>query len=276
MKYITENWEKYFESMNDGLGTTYERFVLHRYFSRIKQEYSIKSVLESPSFGMTGVSGINSMWWAAQGVRVNIVDHESGRLDLIRGVWADLLFCDMSQFTLVSSDRLPFPDGSFELGWNFAAIGLSENPAGCIDELSRVASKVLFICIPNATNIFNWFRVRDRAVKKHGRDGSSGEIIKRLLVHGWRLVDDGYFDAPPWPDIAMAKENMLRKIGLGKLATRMEAKEGGNICILDYFNGKNPNMEKEILRLGVFENAPRFFKKLWAHHRFLLFVRKNI
>ena len=29
---ILDTWPTYFENMDEGLGTTYERFILHRYF----------------------------------------------------------------------------------------------------------------------------------------------------------------------------------------------------------------------------------------------------
>ena len=64
MLLINSIWKKYFNNRNEGLGTTYERFILHRYFESIKNRYSIQSVIEVPSFGMTGISDINSMWWA--------------------------------------------------------------------------------------------------------------------------------------------------------------------------------------------------------------------
>ncbi len=86
---ITNCWEDYFRKHDEGLGTTYERFILHNYFSRLKDRYDIHSVLEAPSFGMTGVSGINSLWWASQGAKVTIVDQSSPRLESIARVWRE-------------------------------------------------------------------------------------------------------------------------------------------------------------------------------------------
>jgi hypothetical protein len=276
MNYLDENWKKYFQTFNDGLGTTYERFILHRYFLQIKQKYSIKNLIESPSFGMTGVSGINSVWWTAQGIHINIVDSVPERLKLIRNVWADLKFNKMAQFTPASPDSLPFQDQSFDMGWNFAALGRSGNPAGCIDEIARVVTKVLFICIPNESNIIGLLRSGKKSDIALSHDAKSIAIIKRLSQNGWLLEQDGYFDNPPWPDIAMARADILRSLGLRKLAAKIEEEKDSSICILNFFNNKNPNMEKEILHFGFLENAPRFIKKFWAHHRFLLFVRKNI
>ena len=83
---INSIWKRYFTNHNEGLGTTYERFVLQQYFERIRNKFSIKRVLEAPCFGMTGISGINSMWWAIEGCSVTIADHGRERIDLIKKV----------------------------------------------------------------------------------------------------------------------------------------------------------------------------------------------
>jgi len=53
---ILKIWQDYFASQHEGLGTTYERFILHEYFSEFTKEFQIENVLEVPCFGMTGIS----------------------------------------------------------------------------------------------------------------------------------------------------------------------------------------------------------------------------
>jgi hypothetical protein len=91
---------------------------------------------------------------------------------------------------------------------------------------------------------------------------------------GWRLAETGYFDVPPWPDIAMKKEQVLNRVGLGRLARSMEAKKARGICILDYFAGRVPEMERLVMRYSRFEQSPDWLKKRWAHHRYLLFEKR--
>ena len=81
---ITANWHRYFDDNHEGLGTTYERFILHHYFHELKKQYAVTSVLEVPSFGMTGISGINSIWWAAKNIPVTILDHSVERIALFK------------------------------------------------------------------------------------------------------------------------------------------------------------------------------------------------
>jgi len=147
MLLINSIWKKYFNNRNEGLGTTYERFILHRYFESIKNRYSIQSVIEVPSFGMTGISGINSMWWALKDTWITVVDHSLERIDLINDVWREFFL--NADFIYNSNDykRLPFDDNSFDMGWNFAALWFVPNLDTFLRELTWVTRKVIFICV---------------------------------------------------------------------------------------------------------------------------------
>lgn len=269
---ITNCWEDYFKKPNEGFGTTYERFILHNYFTMLKSRYDVHTLLEAPSFGMTGVSGINSLWWATQGTKVTIVDQSQPRLDAIQKVWseagqsADLVYQDPA------SALLPFADNSFDMAWNFAALWHVKDGETYLAELGRVAKKALFLCVPNKQNVCWVLRPHDSneyELKHIDKDW----IISSLAPRGWKFMQTGFFDVPPWPDIAMKKENMLRMVGLGKLANSMESGEGDGLCILDYFTGKKPDMGKDILKYGLLEQSPNWLKKRWGHHRFLLFEK---
>jgi SAM-dependent methyltransferase len=266
---ITNCWEDYFRKPHEGLGTTYERFILHNYFNWLKDRYNIHSVLEAPSFGMTGVSGINSLWWASQGAKVTVVDQSSTRLDSIQRVWSETGLEAKFLCQPPKSAALPFADGSFDLAWNFAALWHVKEGEKYLAELSRVTKKALFICVPNKQNVCWVLRPHD-SNEYELQHINTDWILSCLMPRGWRLVKTGYFDVPPWPDIAMKKENMLRMIGMGKMANSMEdGKSGGGLCILDYFKGRSPEMGKDILKYGFMEQSPDWLKKYWAHHRFL-------
>ncbi|MFH1460522.1 MAG: methyltransferase domain-containing protein [Candidatus Omnitrophota bacterium] len=270
MLFIQERWEEYFRYRHEGLGTTYERFILHRYFEKLRQDFDVQNVLEVPSFGMTGISGINSMWWADQGINVSVVDDNLQRLKKIKQVWQEISL--QAEFIYHQGyAQLPFKNKSFDLSWNFAGLWFVTDLDVFFSELVRVTKKTIFLCVPNTSNIFCAQRIH--AERKdlnlhldNINPGTIKEIMKKL---GWQLKDSGYFDVPPWPDIAMNKEEILKKIGLRKINKEIEIRE--KICILDYFNKKNLNMEKEILKYGFLENSFLLFKKLWAHHRYFIF-----
>ena len=277
MRRITSTWQEYFRHRNEGLGTTYERFILHRYFERVKIRYEIQSVIETPSFGMTGVSGINSLWWALGGARVTVVDSNRERIELIKGVWDALSLDAVFIYEQREYEVFPFKDNSFDMGWNFAALLAVPRLEKFLNELTRVSSKAIFICIPNRLNILN----RLRLTSKRNRTVLNGQNINLARIKGimlglkWQVQEEGFFDVPPWPDIAMNKEDLLYSIGLKSIAGRLRKKEGNAICIIDYFNGTKKEMKREVLRYSFLENAPMFFKKSWAHHHFLIFTPKQ-
>ena len=262
---IHSTWRNYFTHRNEGLGTTYERFILHRYFERIRNRFSIESLLEVPSFGMTGISGINSLWWAMQGAKVTAIDNDRERIDLVEKVWRELslsadIYFDQGEFT-----TLPFLNDSFDLAWNFAAVGSVPNLREFLAELSRVSRKAIFLCIPNKTNIF-------RLLFPNSSKNTNIERIKKIMFKlGWLVEECGYLDVPPWPDIAMSKEDLLQSVGMVHLAKKLRGNLNSQICILDHFSKKNGGMRGEILNYSYLEDSPKMFQKIWAHHQYLVF-----
>lgn len=273
MTFITENWRRYFDEQDEGLGTTYERFILHRYFEKLRQEYVIQSVLETPSFGMTGVSGINSLWWASQRIDVTVIDNVEERLRLVEKVWEEVSL--KANFVLIKDGHrsLPFMDRSFDMSWNFASLWLVPDLNIYLRELARVTKRVIFICVPNTANISSFISTSllgdNRGANNSKRTAELQSIITNL---GWDLQDHGYFDVPPWPDIAMKKEDLLRKIGLTRIAHSLENRKQVPLCILDYFSGRNPRMEADILKYSFLENGPSLLKRFWAHHQYYVFT----
>lgn len=272
MDTIVSNWQSYYKEYNEGLGTTYERFILHKYFEKIKTKFSVESVMEAPCFGMTGISGINSMWWASHGIPVSIVDHDKKRIDLIKRVWKEAsLSADCSY--VENYTTLPFEAHSIDLAWNFASLWFVSDLAVFLKELCRIARKTIFICVPNKSNIFFALRfLRNKDKNIHLESINCLKIIQIMNEYCWKLEETGLFDVPPWPDIAMSKEAFLAKFGFKGAGRRLAQKEDSRVCVLDYFSGKKKNMNEEILRFGFLENSPLIFKRLWAHHQYFIFA----
>jgi hypothetical protein len=270
--YIINNWERYFfESRDEGLGSSYERIVLNRKLTELKEKFNISRCLEAPVFGFTGVSGINGMGLARRGVSVSLVDHHRERLHLIEDIWKHYNLPVKTEF---SEDYrvLPFEDNSFDLSWNFSALWFAPNLASFLEELTRVTERVIFIGIPNrmgmgylSEKLFSGKALKgavnvDNIVPKH--------FINQLKQRGWRLIEKGFIDVPWWPDIGMSKEDLLAKVGI-----KIKKKEDGReLNILNYYSGKEPGFEDEMMRHYWFEKyAPWLVKRVWAHHRFYVF-----
>ena len=208
MLFIDSIWKQYFRDPHEGLGTTYERFILHKYFRRIRDRYKIQSILEAPCFGMTGVSGINSMWWAFENSKITIVDHNKERINLIRKVWQDISVNTDFSYNSESYSQLPFDNKSFDMGWNFAALNYVSDLKDFLKELARVCRKVIFICIPNRSNIF--YRLRSSSQKNPGILNPAyidAPIIEEIMQKlNWNIKEKGYMDIPPRFEVTMELE----------------------------------------------------------------------
>jgi hypothetical protein len=254
MPPIDHSWPDYFRTRHEGLGTTYERLILQRIFEDLHGTVEIDSVLEAPCFGMTGITGINSVWWARQGAEVTVADHHPERLGRINGIWAELgLEANLVEVP-PGYRALPFDDRRFDLSWNFAALQQVDRRSAFLGELARVSRRAILLCVPNRGNLLH--RIRTQHLDSTG-------IIEEMERLGWRLERRGLFDTPPWPDIAMNKEDLLGPLG------RPPARP---LCILDHYNGRDPDLPSRVLRYGFLEGLPEWLKRFWAHHEQLLFL----
>ncbi len=277
---IINFWKKYYSQPDEGLGSSYERIIIHNRIMEIIKRYNIKTILEAPSFGFTGLSGINSMGFAKQGLQVSLVDHNKERLNLIKDVW-DKSQLPLKSYYTDSYSSLGLADKEYDLSWNFSALWFVEDLASFLSELDRLTKKIIILAVPN-TNGLGYL-----SQKYLGKEDLNKYLIEANIKHknfhkimtnlGWKQVAWDYFDCPPWPDIGMAKEDFLKKLKLSfltKFLKESESKE--DLTILDYWNDKNPNFAKQMLKFYWLEKyAPKVLKFFWAHHKFYVYKKKT-
>ncbi len=274
---ILDTWKRYFlENPDEGLGSSYERVVINLKFAELVDKYKLTSCLETPSFGFTGLSGINSMWWAQQGMDVSIIDNNQERLNLVKSIWdevgfsANLIYQDQL-------DRLSVDDKSFDFAWNYSALWFVDDLHLFLSELDRTVKKVIMLCVPNRSGLgylsqkyltgvkLRDFLNEDNIIPKH--------FIPIMNELGWKLVDKNYFDCPPWPDIGMGKEELLEKMGLGSLLKKRDIPKPP-INIINHYKGVDKNFRENMLSYMWLEKiAPNFIKFFWAHHKFFIFTK---
>ena len=271
---ILTTWKNYFNNYDEGLGSSYERVVLNNFLKKIIKHFRIDSILEAPSFGFTGLSGINTLEPAINGIEVSLLDHDNERIELIRKVWLEAgKICNIKYVENYS--HLPFMSHVFDLSWNFSAIWFVKDLENFINELNRVTKKVIIFCIPNVSGIgylsqeyFGRQEIADFLQVENLSPDYFGDQLEKL---GWQLLDSNYIDCPPWPDIGMPKEKFLDKFGI---SIRKE-KESDPLTIMDMYTGVNPEFDVEMMKYYWFEHyAPGFVKKFWAHHKYFIFVKK--
>ena len=280
---IINDWEKYFTDPHEGLGSSYERVVINNLLKRTADRYGVKSVLESPSFGFTGISGINLLFLADLGIRVYLEDHDERRLELIGKLWGEL---GRPLQTAYNRDyrKLDYPDSSIDMYFSFSALWFAQDLPCFLREVSRVTDKVIFISVPNITGLGYKMQIKDYSPQKYP-DLRLGNIDRKSMIFilgklGWKLREAGWFDCPPWPDIGMAKEDLLAKwlpAALGSLIRkRGSAVRRAPLSILDHYAGKDPDFSARMMKHNWLEKfAPRVWKKYWAHHYHMVFDRER-
>ena len=269
-------WRRYMTDYNEGLGLVYERFVLNDFLLDLKGRYGFHTVLEAPSFGMAGVSGINSVALARAGSAIALADDHPDRLQGIGRIWAELdLKADME---LVENwSRLPFGDRRFDFAWNWAALWRLADPAAFLREMVRCANDYVFVAVPNSAQVGYLLRkyvVEPEFVQEVNEAWTDIGLIRRHLEGlGVEIIGQGVLDVPPWPDTVMPAGELLRRLGIRsrKLQSQFSG-EGWHWSTMDYYLGRQPDLYRKVMRYAWLERAaiPWRLKQVWAHHRWLL------
>ncbi|MCD6176658.1 MAG: class I SAM-dependent methyltransferase [Candidatus Cloacimonetes bacterium] len=270
---ILKNWEKYFINIDEGLGSSYERIVLNNKLKSICNHFNISTILEAPSFGFTGLSGINSMSLAKNGKKITLVDNDKKRIELINKVWEKMELPLTIEY-LKEFNSLSFADDSFDLSWNFSALWFVDDLSIFLKELTRVTSQAILLCVPNRSGIgyISQKILGFKELKKYLKEENilPRNIKREMKNNNWMLIDNNYIDCPPWPDIGMPKEKFLKIFGLSWL---IKKKEHIPMTIMDYYSGKDPDFPKKMMSHSWFEKkAPKILKTFWAHHKYFLFI----
>jgi len=270
---ILKNWKTYFNNSDEGLGSSYERIILNNKLVILCKHFQIKKVLEVPSFGFTGLSGINSVLLAQQGIDITLMDNNESRMEMVKEIWNELNLSVNIEYSS-NFNELPFENNAFDMSWNFSALWFVKDISDFLAELSRVTAKAIFICVPNRTGlgyIFQKMQSKEELKTQLKEENIiPNNFIRELKKLGWMLIDNKFIDCPLWPDIGMPKEKFLKIFGLHKLLKKKKQKP---ISIMNYYSGINPQFPKEMMKYYWFEKkAPSFIKFFWAHHKYFLFI----
>ncbi len=272
-------WRKYLTDYNEGLGLVYERFVLNDFLENLRQRYNIQSVLEAPLYGMAGVSGINDVILAQNGVDVTMVDDNAERIKGVQRIWRDdlRLPVNLVHTPPQSWDRLPFADRTFDLTWEWAGLWYIQNPAGLLRELARTSRNLVFVAMPNNIQVGYWMRklVIDREFfATHDESWTDIGRIRRILeAAGVEIIEQGVLDVPPWPDTVMPANEVLKRLGIrSKQLEDQFTGDGWRWSTMAYYLGQEPDLRERVMKYAWLDHAvlPWQMKAIWAHHRYLL------
>jgi hypothetical protein len=275
----TNTWRKYLTDYNEGLGLVYERFVLNDFLEDLRQRHRIHSVLEAPLYGMAGVSGINDVTLARQGVAVTMVDDNEERIQGVRRIWEQDLQLPVN-LVHTPPERwhaLPFADRSFDLTWQWAGLWYIQNPAGLLRELVRTSRNLVFVAMPNNLQVGYWLRklVIDREFfAHHDEQWTDISRLRRILeIEGVEIIDQGVLDTPPWPDTVMPANEVLKRLGIRSKGLEQQfTGDNWQWSTMAYYLGKEPDLYDRVIKYAWLDHArlPWQVKAVWAHHRYLL------
>jgi hypothetical protein len=263
--------------------------VLNDFLLDLQQAYGLETVLEAPLFGMAGVSGINSVALAQAGADVTLVDDHAERLAAVERIWGEL---NLSVQFIHHADweNLPFPDDTFDLVWNWAALwhlsdGSAEGghvPEALLRDLARVSRRAVFVAMPNRVQVGYLLRkyVLERDFVNYVDEGWAdiGRVCRVLEDAGVRIVSQGVLDVPPWPDTVMPASEVLQRLGIK--SKKLEGQFSGDSwewSTMAYYLGEQPDLYERVMRYAWLDRArlPWRLKAVWAHHRYVVGIKES-
>ena len=273
--------DKITKHFDEGLGNVYERFMLNIFFDELLDFNPINEVLEIPLFGMTGLTGINSVHFADRGCRVTMLDPKKENVDEAVEMW-DLLPYKKDRYEIIHHNdlsALPFEDCRFDLVWDFAALWHISETNKLLNEMARVSSNLVFIVMPNKKQIGYLMRkyILDKEFFNDVDEkwADIERIISELTVMGLRVMDQGVLDVPPWPDTCMPIGQLLEQLKLKKKEDENKPGKKWNWDIMSYYRGEDQTLKDKVERFSFLEKMtiPWQLKALWAHHRYVIFSK---
>jgi hypothetical protein len=253
---------------DEGLGTKYERIMVDGLLGRIAGQYGIKSALESPADGITGIPGANSLALAGHLSRpMNLTNPSLLLLQEAGATWKGKGLGDQVRIIQSRVAALPFADGSHELSWSFCMLEKMNDPVAYLKELSRVSSKIVLMVTINNNNLGNALHRRYHAIRKtpwdHGRIDMTRTfgMINAFAQAGLEILETGAVDVPP----SMDTQDMPLKDDIAAVVRLFGRK---------WEWGLHNKAENKSDLLGCFcwleANLPLWFKRLNAHHIYVI------
>ncbi|MFH1690111.1 MAG: class I SAM-dependent methyltransferase [Candidatus Eisenbacteria bacterium] len=270
-----------------GLGTTYERVAVARLLARLAERHTIHKVLEGPTDGITGISGLNSIPLAQRGASVELVLGEPDEVALAERAWSALGLSDRVIIRSADGDSLGVEPRSFDLVWNFNSLPQVASADALLDEMCEASARFVMVFVSNTWNYgFPVHRLHHKAAGEAWSHGNisvmnTRVIARKLADRGFEVVERLLVDTPWWPDIDSPIEEVaatflpfLKRFVSG--SKRLE-RYTWTIDTLPYFDeARRTKLLSDIEKHFAIENTgfPPL-KIFFAHHRGVLAQRLN-
>jgi hypothetical protein len=270
---VEKNLESYRDvNSNEGFGTQYERLMVNDLLLKTCVKYGLRSILESPADGITGVPGANSLCLAGMAEKPVALSNPSALLlERAGDTWKQMGLADKMEACQCPVAKLIYPDRSYELVWSFCMIEQMKDPESYLRELFRVSAKtVLMITVNDNSGVWlhrQWHRFGN-IPWNHGNEAlmNPAGIKAAFRRAGLKVVEAGGVDVPPTLDTSdMSLTADLRRIaGLfgRKWDWNLKGEKQRPGAILHLFS-------------WLEHNLPRWFKIRHAHHIYVVGMRND-
>jgi len=268
-----------------GLGTSYERVAVARLLAGLADRYTISKVLEGPTDGITGISGLNSVPLALAGASVDLVLGNPDEVALAERAWEALGLSDRVAIRAADGDSLGVEPRSHDLVWNFNSLPQVASADALLDEMCEASSRFVMVFVSNTWNYgFPIHRLHHKVAREPWSHGNisvmnASAVARKLSDRGFKVVERLLVDVPWWPDIDSPIEEVaatflpfLKRFVSG--SKRLE-RYTWTIDTLPYFDDERlASLLSDIEKHFAIENTG--FKPLqifFAHHRGVLAQR---
>jgi len=280
--FIARNTDLAPLDMDEGIGTVFERRMIDAYLRHLMNDRGVRSVLETPADGVTGVPGINSLEFARHGGHVTLANPVQAMLDKAAEVWSRQGLRQHATFEHAECDALPFADGQFDLVWNFCMFERFDPPDTVVAEMARVSQGYVLIMNQNYRNwgtpVHKLYHNLANLEWDHGYlPLMSLEAIEACMRRvGLEVVERGTIDSPPWMDTWDMPMRGFLKSWLGRLGVHWEWRSRPSNA--DTNGGSTPPARPassaSSKALDLFEwverNLPEWFARSQTHHYYAL------
>ena len=258
-----------------------------RLLDRLAGRYTIASVLEGPTDGITGIRGLNSIPLAKAGAAVELALRDAEELSLASEAWEKEGLRDRLTTRVVEGEGLGGDERAYDLVWNFNSIPQVADPGRLIAEMCRASRDLVLVFTSNTWNYgFPVHRLHHKAAGEEWSHGdisamNTGRIARELRSRGFRVVERLLADVPWWPDIDSPIEEVAATFlpflrGLKSGSKRLESYTW-TVDELPYFDAaRREELEDRLGRHFLIENARWCPLRLFfAHHRGVLARRET-
>lgn len=274
VRFVERNVSVAPRDMDEGIGTVYERILIDEYLRTLQAKLDIKSVLESPADGVTGVPGVMSLEFARNGATVALTNPVQSMLDGARGVWKKGEFIDRVTFVNCEVDATHLPDDSFDLVWNYCMFERFGEPGALVSEMKRVSRRYVMIMTQNFYNFGTVFHKVYHAISGMEWDHGYGSqmtmraIRRAVLDQGLKIEEEGEIDIPPWLDTwDMPLRGAMKQI-LAAVGKKWEWKIDSENQDSGSSGATSSKMVHFVREVEL--HLPQWFRRYQAHHLYIL------